>query len=111
MGLDMSLNKVLRKTFEKIDSIDVWSFPINEIEEIMYWRKKYDLDEWFFNNTKIIEECSDEINKEKLQKLIEWLNENYDSEENNFKEESIKLQEIVNEFDFTENVIYYKYSN
>lgn len=104
MGLDMNLKKLSRKDYDSIDKEDFWYEEYDKSEELVYCRKKYDIDLWFSNNTSIYEECSDEIKKEKLEELVIWL------ESENYYEEAQKIKKVINETDFTNEVVFYKYS-
>ena len=96
----MNLYRTSRKHFESIDREDFWQIAFdNEQEELFYWRKAYDLDSWFYQNASIIEDYSNELTKEILEKLINWLIDN------NFKDDAKKIKKIILENDFKENVI------
>jgi hypothetical protein len=105
MGLDMCLKKIPRIDYESISREDFWYEEFDKSEELVYWRKKYTIDEWFCKNTSIDEECSDEIIKDKLEELIKWLLQE------NLKEDADKIKEVINKTDFINDVIFYKYSN
>ncbi|MCL5460413.1 hypothetical protein M3M33_17375, partial [Loigolactobacillus coryniformis] len=74
----------------------------NKSEEIVYWRKKYDIEVWFRKNTVINEECSDEITKEKLESFVSWL------EKEKLKEDATKIKDVIKQIDFTNEVVFYK---
>ena len=101
----MHLKKIPRKDFESINREDFWYDHFEKSEELFYWRKKYDIHEWFHINTSIYEECSDEITKEKLGELIIWLTQK------GLTEYAEKIKEIVNKIDFVNNVVFYDYCN
>ena len=103
MGLDMNLNRTSRDSFESKSREDFWKISLDVSEEIMYWRKAFNLDNWFHENTKIIEECSNELSKEKLLELVKWLFLN------NFNDDANNLKEIIDKNDFKKYVIYYSY--
>ena len=105
MGLDMSLKKIQRIEYENIDKEKFTYKHYNKSEELIYWRKKYNIHNWFFENTYIYEECSNEIAQEKIEELIKWLFEE------GFKEDANKIKEFINEIDFVNNVVFYNYSN
>lgn len=105
MGLDMNLKKISRKDFENISKDDFWYEHFDKSKELIYWRKEYDIDEWFRENTFIYEECSDEIPKEKLQLLINFL------EQKNFIDYANQIKEIIQETNFNDEVIFYEYCN
>ena len=106
MGLDHALYKIIRIDFESVPREDFWMVA-NDLTtgELIYWRKKYDIDLWFHQNTTIIEEYSDEISKEKLEKFRDWLIEN------NETEYAERINKIIKNNNFVENVIFYQYSN
>ena len=101
----MNLKKIPRIDFESINSEDLWYENFEKSEELLYWRKKYDIHEWFQINTSIYEECSDEITKEKLEKLMIWLIEK------GLSKNAYKIKEIINKIDFVKYVIFYDYTN
>jgi hypothetical protein len=105
MGLDMNLKKIPRKDYERINIEDFWMEEFNLSEELIYWRKRYDIDEWFIENTSIYEECSDEITKEKLKLLVKWL------KEEDLKDDAIKIKDVIKQTDFKNEVIFYSYCN
>ena len=101
MGLDMNLYRTSRKHFESIDREDFWQIAQEQEEELMCWRKKYEIDSWFSENLLIIEDYSYEVTKEILEKFVNWLIEN------KLKEDAEKIKEIISTDNFEENVIYY----
>jgi len=105
MGLDMSLKKIPRTEYESISREDFWYEEFDKSEELIYWRKKYSIDEWFRENTIIDEECSDEITKEKLESLVDWL------EKEKLKEDAVNIKDVIRQTDFANEVVFYKYSN
>ena len=105
MGLDMSLKKIPRTVYNNISGDNFWFEQHNKSEEIVYWRKKYDIEVWFRENTVIDEECSNEITKEKLEALVNWL------EKEKLKEDAVKIKDVIKQTDFTNEVVFYKYSN
>lgn len=105
MGLDMDLRRAKREVFESFSRQDYWQVDHYKQEDLVYWRKKYDIDSWFRENTVIIEEYSDEITKDKLRKFMDWLIGE------GLKEDADKIQKIIDENDFEEFVIYYTYIN
>lgn len=103
MGLDMQLKKILRTDYESIDKEDFWIEEFDKSEELIYWRKRYDIDEWLIENTSTYEGCSDEIAKEKLESLAKWL------KEQDLKDDSIKIKDIIKQTDFGSYVVFYSY--
>lgn len=102
----MMLKKIPRKDFESISREDFWYEEFDKSEELIYWRKKYEINIWFHENTVIDEECcSDEISKEKLELLVKWL------KKEDFKDDAIKIKDFIKQTDFVNDVIFYKYSN
>lgn len=100
----MHLKKLSRNDYDSIDKEDFWYEGRKKSKELVYWRKKYKIHQWFCSNTSIYEECSYEIKKEKLEKLVIWLvSENYD-------EEAEKIKKTINETDFTNEVVFYEYT-
>jgi hypothetical protein len=105
MGLDMSLKIIPRDIYKSIPKEDFWYDEFEASEQIFYWRKEYYLHNWFYENFEIKEECSEEINKNKINELLKYLIEN------NFKEDADKLKKIIEDNDFKKKVIYYKFTN
>lgn len=105
MGLDMNLKRIQRTIFESVEREDFWKIELENSEDLICWRKKDDINQWFFENTFIIEECSDELTKEKLEKLLHWLLIN------ELKKDAENIKKIISENNFIENVIYYSYCN
>jgi hypothetical protein len=105
MGLDMSLKKISRTVYNSISRDNFWLEQHYKSEEIVYWRKKYDIEVWFRENTIIDEECSDEITKEKLESLVDWL------EKEKLKEDAVNIKDVIRQTDFANEVVFYKYSN
>lgn len=103
MGLDMQLKKILRTDYESISREDFWIEEFDKSEELIYWRKRYSIDEWLIENTSIYEGCSDEITKEKLESLVKWL------KEQDLKDDSIKVKDIIKQTDFESYVVFYSY--
>jgi len=101
MGLDMNLYRTSRKHFASTDREDFWMIAQEQEEELMYWRKKYEIDSWFSENLLIIEDYSYEVTKETLEKFVNWLIEN------KLKEDAEKIKQIISTNNFEENVIYY----
>jgi hypothetical protein len=105
MGLDMNLKKIPRTDYESISREDFWYEEFDKSKELIYWRKKYSIDEWFHTNTSISDECSDEITKEKLEELIKWL------KKEELKEDAEKIKNVIKQTDFDKEVIFYSYCN
>jgi len=106
MGLDMYLKKIPRTDFEKISQDDFWMEEYEKSEAIMYWRKKYEIDGYIRENTPhYSEEYCAEVTKEILVELYSWLLKE------NLLEDSIKIQEIIDNTDFSKWVIFYSYYN
>ena len=112
MGLDMYLFKKKK---------DIKSKIISELtgedgkEEVIYWRKCYDIHEWFGNLFGEMENCKDyKVTKEDLEKFIEWLKNEQEVDENiKYDEEECNeyvgnIQEIINKTDWDkESIIYW----
>lgn len=103
MGLDMQLKKMPRSDYESISVKDFWITEFNLSEELIYWRKRYDIDEWLQENTSIYEQCSDEITKEKLKSLVKWL------KREDLQYDAIKVNNIIKQTDFESHVVFYSY--
>jgi uncharacterized membrane protein YpjA len=104
MGLDMMLKKMARVKYSSVDIEDLWKIEGDNSDDLMCWRKEYDLHFWFFNNIKIsIYEVSEEISNEKLKLLINWLTIN------DFIDYAFKIKEIIDSTDFKNEVIYYRF--
>lgn len=101
----MNLKKVSREAFNNISRDDFRHEEFAISEELIYWRKKYSIDEWFHTNTSINDECSDEITKEKLEELIKWL------KKEELKEDAEKIKYVIKQTDFDKEVIFYSYCN
>lgn len=101
----MNLKKISRKHFDNISKDDFWYEHFDKSKEIIHWRKEYDIDEWFLENTFIYEGCSDEITKEKLKSLIKYL------EQKKLIDYANALKKIIEETNFNDEVIFYTYSN
>lgn len=101
----MNLKKIPRTDYESISREDFWYEEFDKSEELIYWRKKYSIDEWFHTNTSISDECSDEITKEKLEELIQWL------KKEELKEDAEKIKDVIKQTDFDKEVIFYSYCN
>lgn len=102
MGLDQGL---FRAEIQEHDHIYANSMFWKNRDELIYWRKKYDLHDWFFENTNIRDEVSDIMNTSKLNLLIEFL-----KKEKMF-EDVIKVEHLIKETDFEKQVIFYSYCN
>lgn len=100
----MSLKRAKRKDFESTNREDFWEISSQVSKELIYWRKKYDIDEWFRENTIIKEQCSDELTKEKLEELLKCLIKQ------DVRENIYKVEELIKENDFINNVIFYEYT-
>jgi hypothetical protein len=105
MGLDMDLKRISRAKYESIPRGDFWYKEFKNSEDLLYWRKRYDLHGWFCENTTIDEECSDEITRDKLIALVEWL---YTQ---NLITDFTNVIKIMDSTDFEKQVIYYSYCN
>jgi len=101
MGLDMNLYRTPRKHFESIERQDFWQIAQEQNEELMYWRKAYDIDSWFSENILINEDYSHELSKELLEKFVNWLIEK------KYKADANSVKKILLNNNFEENVIYY----
>ena len=101
----MMLKKIPRTEYENISREDFWYEEFDKSEELIYWRKRYEIDRWFHENTVIDEECSDEISNEKLELLVKWL------KKEDLKDDSIKIKDVIKKTDFDKEVIFYSYSN
>ena len=101
MGLDMYLFKKSKNIKQKIlNSLNDES----DYKEVAYWRKDYFIHEWFCYNFNV-ENCNyNEISKEDLLSLIEYIK----SEEDEDRKEDIKiLNKIIEETDWENEEIYY----
>ncbi len=106
MGLDAGLSKVKRQDFYNYNRKDFWyvEYELNT-EELISWRKEYDIHHWFHANTNIIEDYSDEVTVEKLNLLFNHLKSIGD------KENAEKVDNLLREVDFKNYVIYYYGAN
>lgn len=105
MGLDMGLRKMKRTIYESIDREKFWYEHFAKSYEIVYWRKKFNIHQWFYENTTIDGECSNEITKEKLETLVNWL------QKEKLKEDVVKIKDVIKQTDFANEVIFYEYCN
>jgi hypothetical protein len=106
MGLDASLSKVKRKDFYNYNRNDFWFIEYElKTEKLIVWRKQYEIHRWFYENTKIIEDYSDEVTPEKLTKLHLYLKSINDLEN------AEKVDNLLREVDFKKYVIYYYGAN
>jgi len=106
MGFDSGLYKIKREDFYNYNRNDFWYVEYElQTEEMISWRKEYDIHHWFYANTNIIEDYSDEVTFEKLSELFAYLILKSD------RENAEKVNELINGIDFKNYVIYYYGSN
>lgn len=105
MGLDLHLKRISRAKYESIPRNDFWYDQFTNSEELLYWRKRYDLHEWFCENTTIDDECSDEITRKKLEALVQWFLDQ------KLNDDVLNILEVIYNTDFEKQVIYYSYCN
>ena len=76
-------------------------------EEVMYWRKCWNIHDWFCNNFEV-ENCKHiKIEREDLLALIEYLKGEDKSEDFNKNQEIKTLNKIIEKTDWDNEEIYY----
>lgn len=70
----MSIKTIKRSDYNSIKKEMFWYESFFKSEELIYWRKKYNIHSWFLENVDTDEECSFEIPKEKLLELNSFFN-------------------------------------
>jgi len=104
MGLDMYLEKKSKNWKQKmLASLE----NKEEYEEVRYWRKCYQIHDWFCDNFEV-ENCEyAEVSKEELLQLVEYLKEEEGDDYFKPNEEIKQLNKIITETDWDNEEIYY----